>query len=112
MEIEEKKKSYSLSAIIKVGTRVLMWQETPDELLDCDLSRRLFSVYKFNFKGIECIYLQNHLEARKDSDIEDDFTVFDSRIYQPRLTLVASNFNCLIEHRDFEITPVGKIEYL
>ncbi len=111
-EIEAKKKSYSLSAIIKVGTRVLMWQETPEELLDCDLNRRLFSVYKFNFKGIECIYLQNHLEARKDSDIEDDFTVFDSRIYQPRLTLVASNFNCLIEHRDFEIAPDGKIEYL
>lgn len=110
-EIEAKKKSYSLSAIIKVGTRVLMWHETPDELLDCDLSRRLFSVYKFNFKGIECIYLQNHLEARKDSDIEADFTVFDSRIYQPRLTLVASNFNCLIEHRDFEIAPDGKIEY-
>lgn len=110
--IEEKKKSYSLSAIIKVGTRVLMWQETPDELLDCDLSRRLFSVYKFNFKGIECIYLQNHLEARKDSEIESDFTEFDSRIYQPRLTMVANNFNCLIEHRDFEITPVGKIDYL
>lgn len=111
-EIETKKKSYSLSAIIKVGTRVLMWQETPDELLDCDLSRRLFFVYKFNFKGVECIYLQNHLEARKDTDIEDDFTVFDSRIYQPRLTLVANNFNCLIEHRDFEIAPDGKIEYL
>jgi len=111
-EIEEKKKVFSLSAIIKVGYRVIMWEETPDELLDCDLSRRLFSVYKFNFKGQDCIYLQNHLEARKDADIQEDYTTFNSRIYQPRLTMVANSFNCLIEHRDFEIKPDGKIEFI
>ncbi len=110
-EFEEKKKMFSLSAILKVGTRVLMWEETPDELLDCDLSRRLFSVYKFNFKGQDCIYLQNHLEARKDSDIDEDYTTFNSKIYQPRLTMVANSFNCLIEHRDFEIQLNGKVEF-
>ncbi len=111
-EIEENKKKFSLSAVIKVGTRVIMWQETPDELLDCDLSKRLFNVYKFNLKGQDCIYLQNHLEARNDSDIDEDYTLFDSRIYQPRLTMVANNFNCFIEERDFQITPDGRIEFL
>lgn len=111
-KIEDKKKSYSLSAIIKVGTRVLMWDNNPDELLDLsfsNLSSRLFSVYKFNFKGQDCIYLQNHLEARKDADIEDDSTVYNSQIYQSKLTMGANNFNCLIEYRDFAITPDGKI---
>ena len=114
-KIEDKKKSYSLSAIIKVGTRVLMWDNNPDELLDLssgNLSRRLFSVYKFNFKGQDCIYLQNHLEARKDTDIQDDSTVYNSHIYQAKLTMGGNNFNCLIEHRDFDVTPDGKIIYI
>lgn len=114
-KIEEKNFTLILTAIIKAGTKVLMWTESPEELTclsERELSRRLFVVYKFNLKGANCIYLQNHIEARNEISKNEDFTVFDSSNYQARLTLVANGFNCLIENRDFIIDETGKIEIL
>lgn len=113
--IEDKSFTLNLTAIIKVGTRVLMWTESPEELTclsDRELNRRLFIVYKFNLKGANCIYLQNHIEARNEISKDEDFTVYDSDNYQARLTLVANGFNCLIEDRDFVFDETGKIEML
>lgn len=113
--MNEGKKNYQLRAVIKTGTKVLMWNETPDELAELDksmLSFRLFEVYKFNFKGANCIYLQNHIEARPDSEIDIEDTKYEIGKYQPRLTLVANNFNCLIEGCDFEIDKIGNIKFL
>lgn len=114
-KIEEKNFTLNLTAIIKAGTRVLMWTESPEELTCLsvrELSRRLFIVYKFNLKGANCVYLQNHIEARNEISKDEDFTVFDRNNYQARLTLVANGFNCLIEDRDFIIDETGKIEML
>ena len=113
--IEDKKTTLNLSSIIKVGTRVLMWNNSPEELADlrpAELSKRLFIVYKFNLKGANCIYLRNHLEARNEIPKNEDYTIFDENKRQPLLTLVANGFNCLIEGRDFKITDLGKIVYL
>lgn len=110
--VVEKKCEFNLTAIVKDGTRVIMWEQSPDEILDLprqELSRRLYIVYKFNFKGANCIYLRNHIDARNDIKKEEDFTTFDKSIYQAQLTLVANSFNCLIENRDFTITEIGEI---
>lgn len=110
--IEEKNFSLNLTAIIKAGTRVLMWSNSPEELVGMganDISKRLFVVYKFNLKGANCIYLQNHIEARNEINKEEDFTAFDNTKYQARLTLVANSFNCLIENRDFIVSDTGVI---
>ena len=114
-KIEEKNFTLNLTAIIKAGTRVIMWTESPEEitcLSDWELSRRLFVVYKFNLKGANCIYLQSHIEARNEISKDEDFTIFDSKNYQARLTLVANGFNCLIEDRDFIIDETGMIKLL
>lgn len=112
--IENKGVDYKLTAIIKTGTSVLMWENSPDELYGLSnesLNKRLFVVRKFNFKGSNCIYLWNHLEAREESDIkEKDFTTYDEGVYQAKLTLVANSFNCLIEGRDF-VKVNGMIEF-
>ena len=109
------KKQYNLSAIIKVDTKVLMWDNNPDELLELpqeELCKRLFVVYKFNLKGANCIYLKNHIEARSDEEIkEKEDTIFDNNKYQAKIIMTANNFNCLIEGRDFEITPMGEIKF-
>lgn len=109
------KKQYNLSAIIKVDTKVLMWNKNPDELLELpqkELCKRLFVVCKFNLKGVNCIYLKNHIEARPDEIIKErEDTIFDNNKYQSKLTMTANNFNCLIEGRDFEITPMGEIKF-
>ena len=97
-----------------MGTHVLMWQNTPDEIYELSksqLSSRLFVVYKYNSMGSNFIYLQNNIEARLDNEIKDDDATFNSGRYQARLHLVANNFNCLIEGRDFEMTPMGEIKF-
>lgn len=113
--IEEKNCTLNLTAIIKAGTRVLMWSQSPEEVIgisEKEMSNRLFVVYKFNLKGANCIYLQNHIEARDEINKDEDNTVYDVTKYQARLTLVANSFNCLIEDRDFVVTEMGTIKIL
>ena len=114
-KIEDKNITLNLSAIVKVGTRVLMWKNSPEELTNlssAELSKHLYSVYKFNWKGANCIYLRNHIEARNEIPKNEDYTFFDDKKYQALLTLVANGFNCLIEGRDFEINGLGQIVFL
>jgi CRISPR-associated endonuclease Csn1 len=113
--IEEKEKVFELKAIIKIGNRVLMKKDDEENLYELEpnvLSKRLFIVYKFNFKGQDCIYLRNHIEARKDADIKEDSTIFNPNEYQARLTLVANSFNCLNEGKDFEMSLDGTIKWI
>lgn len=105
-ELVDKKKTYKLQAAIKVGTRVLMWKETPEELYekDVDLTKRLYVVYKFNNAGSDYVYLKHHLEV-KESKVEA--VPFGSSEYQGFLKLGANNFNCLIEGFDFTLDSLG-----
>ena len=104
-----------LSAIIKTGTHVLMWKESPDELESItkeQLNRRLFIVYKFNNSGADYVFIQNQVEARQDNELGDGDTIYNPDTYQSRLKLNANKFNCLIENRDFKINELGNIEWL
>lgn len=95
----EKNVVYNLSAIIKVGTRVIMWKENPDEVLELskeELYKRLYVVGKFNTTGADLVYLKHHTNATENYDIK----------------LVPNNLNCLIENRDFKIDDLGNIEWL
>ena len=113
--LEEKNVSLNLTAIIKTGTRVLMWVNSPEELVGLDekeISKRLFVVYKFNNSGADYVYLQNHIEARPDNVLGDGNTLYNAIEYQGRLKLTAKNLNCLIENRDFIVSNEGKIKLL
>ncbi len=88
---------YGLTAIIKVGYRVLLWNECPDELRDmtpAQLSERLYVVQKFNHTSADHVYLKHHLDAGKEE------------IY---VSPVPNDMNCMIEHRDFKIDALGNI---
>lgn len=90
--------AYHLVAAITAGTKVLLWNEKPSELYDMignneELSKRLYTVYKFNTTGADLLYLLPH--NTDDQHFE--------------LKLVVNNFNCLIEHRDFEMDILGNI---
>lgn len=108
----------SLTKIIRVGQRVLFYEHSMDELTRLskdELYNRLFTVYKFNEVGTPYIYLQNHLEARPEEELEklekkkDGFTEFDKKKYQYRLKLKANKMNCAFEGKYFEIKPDGQI---
>lgn len=109
-ELTEKKKVYVLQAVVKAGTRVLMWKESPEELYeqDCELNKRLYVVYKFNNAGSDYVYLKHHLET-KESNVEA--LPFGSSDYQGTLKLGANNFNCLVEDIDFTVDYLGNIHF-
>ena len=106
------KNTLSLQAILRVGDRVIPYVEHRDELENKILMDRLFIIVKFNepAPSTAYIYIQNHLEARQDSEVKkDEEKDFDPSKYQPRLYLSSAKFNCLIEHLDFVVKPDGKI---
>lgn len=96
--ITEKGVDYKLTAAIEPGTKVLLWNESPDELKDLindtqELSKRLFVVKIFNTTSSDRLFLLPHYSS-------NDSTLF---------SLVPNDFNFLIEHRDFEMDLLGNI---
>ena len=113
----EDNKSMHLKAIIKKGTRVLLYSNHPEEVQESDkdgISRHLYIVYKFNSMGTPNIYLRHHLEARKETecDASETDTCYHSEKPASYLSLKASNFQALIEHYHFEIDPLGNIQFI
>jgi len=97
---------------IKTGYRVIVYENSPDEIRELnpdELIKRIYRVYKFNDSGANYIFLQYNSESRKDKELGEGSTKFDLSIYQPRLKLTANNFNCLVEHYDFNISIDGEI---
>jgi CRISPR-associated endonuclease Csn1 len=107
-----KKTLIPITTLITSGIRVLIYSNSPDEIKDLDnkaMLKRLYKVYKFNEAPVPYIYLQFHSEARPDNELGAGDTEIILNKYQPRLKLVANNFNCLVEGKDFEITIDGII---
>ena len=79
----------AIQAIVKVGTYVLKWENTPDELHSLsykELLQRLFIIKKFNYAPDEMIYLQRHDMATND-----------------KIAVSPAKFTYLIEGVDFSI---------
>lgn len=98
-KIEEKGVFYNLSVVIKVGLRLLKWNNAPDELYHIsqeELSKRLFVVKKFNSVGSDRLYLKSHIDGSND----DKF-----------ISLGVNGLNYMIEGRDFEIDELGNIRF-
>lgn len=102
-----------LKVMLKAGDRVIFYKENRDEITGENAKSRLFLIYKFNELGENTayLYLQHHLEARPDIELEKGEKLFDPNKYQPRLEFTPEKMNCLFEDKDFEIKPDGKIEF-
>ena len=58
-----------------------------------ELAKRLFVVRKFNAPSTIYVYAKHHADASENKPAH----------------YTANQLNCLIEHRDFEITPLGTV---
>jgi len=104
-----------LLEILKVGTKCIFYKENIDELKDLnyrDLLNRIFRIYKFNEMGTPNLFLQHHLEARKNEILDDGDTFFDPLKKQYRLKIKADKFVCAIENIHFRIEIDGNIKWL
>lgn len=103
-----------LRCILKTGTMVLFYENSPEELYDCskrELAKRLYKVRAMANEGrIVFIY---HQEARDDKAVTAEcgngISQFDPKNPPAKLRLSVSKFNMLVEGSDFELTVTGEI---
>ena len=105
-----------LHSILKVGSKVIFYKESIDELKEISkdlLLKRVFRIYKFNEPAPSTVYvyLQNHIEARSNDELGSGEKDLNLEAYQSRVFLGASKFKAAIESIDFEIKPDGMIEW-
>lgn len=109
----------SLKCVLKVGTMVLFYEKSPEELLECsqeELSRRLYKVTGLSSMTINKKYsygtvsLKHHQEGRSSSEIKGSSGLWENQAsYRPIINLLHSQMKMLVEGKDFTLSISGKI---
>lgn len=108
-----------LRFVLKIGTMVLLYENSPEELRSCtqaSLSKRLYKVTGLSSMRIQRKYhygnitLKHHQEARLDTelDISKGVWVNDAE-YRPKMVLSHTQLTILVEGKDFKLTVDGKV---
>ena len=116
----ESKNGYPLKWKLKIGTMVLLYEETPEEIYELDeaeLCKRLYKItgmhssldkgYIYGF-----VSLVHHQEARSSEEIPTQKGRFKcGEIFRPRIDLCHTQFKALVQGYDFEMDDLGKIKF-
>lgn len=107
---------FPLVYTMKIGTMVLLYNESPDDLYNMpyhELSKRLFKVTKLEKDGR--ITLKFHQEARGDELISKEcksgYSSFEQTRSNSKLRLSLSKIKMLVEGYDFDLSVSGKITF-
>lgn len=119
---------YPLRWLLKTGTMVLFYEQSPAELYECsprELAKRLYKVKKMSKDGR--VTFMHHQEARNDDTLKNDYFKFhghtapnaltdgyssvDFQYPHPKLLLSRQKFNMYVEGYDFELSVTGKITF-
>jgi CRISPR-associated endonuclease Csn1 len=122
-----KAKEGKLVHIFKQGQKIIFYNENIEELKDLndnEISKRLYFVKKLADANAQRILFQHHLEARNDEGLskdfprsefgtkgKDGFSSFIEDFVAPRLLLTPTNYNFIIENKDFEMNLDGSIKF-
>lgn len=117
-------KDLPLRCILKIGTMVLFYEKSPDELYECsvdELSKRLYKIIGlstanirqgdkiYSYGAIDCRY---HLEARKSTEIKAKNGVWKiGEDYRPAIKILHTQFNALVEGEDFDLSLDGNVKF-
>jgi CRISPR-associated endonuclease Csn1 len=119
-----KKLELSLKAILKIGTMVILWENSPEEVWDLDIpliNKRLYKVIGLSNQNIKTssgkqyeyatIVLRFHQEATAASDLKvQDGTFKHNEDYIAQRKMNHNQFNALVEGIDFTISVLGKLK--
>ena len=116
------KSGYELRYKLKIGTMVLLYENSPEEVWDLDrrnLQKRFYKVTgmssmviqgKYEFGTIEMVY---HQEARPSTEIKKVNGVYASNEeFRSGIRMLHTQFNALVQGADFEINDLGEIRRL
>ena len=108
-------KDNPLRFVLKIGTMVLFYENSPSELLSCssaELSKRLYKVTGLSTVTRQCgkITLIHHLEARPSSEVTKKNGLWHiGEDYRPAIILTHNQLKFWVEGLDFTITQTGRI---
>ena len=106
--------------ILKTGTMVLFYEETPEELYECtqqELAKRLYKLTKFssmttgnNSYGL-CTF-RHHREARPAGELKSKNGTWKvGEAYRPIINLLHTQLNAYVEGFDFELSVTGTVRF-
>ena len=114
---------YPLAYTLKIGTMVLLYEKTPEEVWEAtktELSRRLYKVIGMSSMAVEGgsygkITLQFHEEARQSKDVKAKNGAYkQGEDLRPAIVMLhtPTQFKALVQGYDFEINELGEIKRL
>lgn len=116
----ESKNGYPLRWKLKIGTMVLLYEETPEEIYELDeagLCKRFYKVTGMSSMVVNgCNYgilsLLFHQEARSAKDVKLTNGVFkNAEVTRAGITLLHTQFKALVQGYDFEMDDLGRIRF-
>ncbi len=111
----------TLKYILRTGTMVLFYENSPEELNECtkaDLVKRLYKVQGMSSQLVQKKYtygsltLKHHQEAKPASELKaknGEWKIDEE--YRPIINVLHTQFNALVEGYDFELTVTGEIKF-
>lgn len=115
---EKSSKGFPLKATLKIGTHVLLYENSPSEINfsdSADLVRRLYRVVGLSSMIVSgCNYgvvkLRFHQEAHQAKDLKSTNGLFkNTDPYRGMISLYHTQMNALVEGYDFDISILGEI---
>lgn len=112
---------YPLKCILKAGTMVLFYENSPAELYECtrkELAKRLYKVTGMSTLTLQQKYkygtlvLKHHQEARPAADLKAKSGEWKmGEAYRPVILLYHTQLNAYVEGYDFELTVTGELKF-
>ncbi len=114
-------KDYPLKWILRTGTMVLFYENSPEELYECskaELAKRLYKVTGMSTLTVQgtwsygSLTLRHHQEARPAGDLKAKNGVWKiGEAYRPVIGLYHTQLNAYIEGYDFTLTVAGEVQF-
>lgn len=110
-----------LCYLLKIGTMVLLYEQSPDELYTASqeqLAKRLYKVVGLSKMTINDKYhygtisLRFHQEARMAKDLKSKSGKWkQGEEIRPIIGINHNQCNFMVEGKDFELSPIGKVKF-
>ena len=113
--------NYPLAYTLKIGTMVLLYENSPEEVWNAtkeELSRRLYKVIGLSSMTVSghiygIVILRFHKEARPSGDIKTKNGAYkQGEELRPGIVMLHSQIRALVQGRHFEINELGEIKQI
>lgn len=112
---------YPLAYSLKIGTMVLLYEKSPNEVWEASVKERGRRMYKItglssmtiNGCSYATINMRNHEEARLSKEVTaKNGTYKQGEEFRPAIIMLHTQLNALVQGYDFEINELGEIKRL